>query len=328
MSRYTIPQLLEAVKTSQTFSDVCRKVNVTICTSNFKRIKDICSEHLISTDHFDGGVAARRIAHYPGLTYDQIFCVNSRVSRSSLRALAKRFGLYTGTCFKCNNGEMWNGEPITIELDHINGINDDNREENLRWLCPNCHSQTPTYRKSHNRKKLAFIPTHPAPNLITPPINIVNVSTDTKAPYVIDALRDCRAVDDINVCDAPRKKKSVFAETTKEEMEQLLQYNTQSQIGAKFGVTANAVRRYCKKLSIRLPRDGYVKSNAPAPIPKPPSVFKDMTKEQLAIKLITTTLSQIAIDMGCTISCVRYWCKRLGVALPGKGHLPPQYMPA
>jgi hypothetical protein len=42
------------------------------------------------------------------------------------------------------NGE-WNGQPLKLQLDHINGINDDNRLENLRFICPNCHSQTITY---------------------------------------------------------------------------------------------------------------------------------------------------------------------------------------
>ncbi len=39
----------------------------------------------------------------------------------------------------------WAGEPVVLQLDHINGVRNDHRLENLRWLCPNCHSQTPTY---------------------------------------------------------------------------------------------------------------------------------------------------------------------------------------
>ncbi|MGB1107008.1 MAG: HNH endonuclease signature motif containing protein [Candidatus Puniceispirillaceae bacterium] len=39
----------------------------------------------------------------------------------------------------------WNGQPISLQLDHINGDNKDNRLENVRWLCPNCHSQTSTW---------------------------------------------------------------------------------------------------------------------------------------------------------------------------------------
>jgi len=54
-------------------------------------------------------------------------------------------------CVECGIGNEYNGKPITLELDHINGDNLDNKLENLRILCPNCHSQTPTY-KSKNRK--------------------------------------------------------------------------------------------------------------------------------------------------------------------------------
>jgi DNA-directed RNA polymerase subunit RPC12/RpoP len=49
-------------------------------------------------------------------------------------------------CVKCGNEGEWMGETISLELDHINGDNNDNRIENLRIMCPNCHSQTPTFR--------------------------------------------------------------------------------------------------------------------------------------------------------------------------------------
>lgn len=49
---------------------------------------------------------------------------------------------------------IWNGKKITLDLDHINGDNTDNRIENLRFLCPNCHSQTETYKGLNKRKSL------------------------------------------------------------------------------------------------------------------------------------------------------------------------------
>ena len=48
-------------------------------------------------------------------------------------------------CALCGNEGEWCGQPLTLQLDHVNGRYDDNRLENLRWLCPNCHSQTPTF---------------------------------------------------------------------------------------------------------------------------------------------------------------------------------------
>jgi len=56
-----------------------------------------------------------------------------------------REGYLDYKCLKCENEGEWMGEEITLQLDHINGINNDNRIENLRFLCPNCHSQTKTY---------------------------------------------------------------------------------------------------------------------------------------------------------------------------------------
>ena len=48
-------------------------------------------------------------------------------------------------CQECGNSGVWNNKKLKLHLDHINGVNNDHRIENLRFLCPNCHSQTPTY---------------------------------------------------------------------------------------------------------------------------------------------------------------------------------------
>lgn len=61
-------------------------------------------------------------------------------------------GLMTRTCSCCRLSK-WLGEQIPLELDHINGVHDDNRLGNLRLLCPNCHSLTPTYRGRNVRAR-------------------------------------------------------------------------------------------------------------------------------------------------------------------------------
>jgi 5-methylcytosine-specific restriction endonuclease McrA len=67
----------------------------------------------------------------------------TRTSKLKMRLFAA--GLKAKKCEVCNR-EKWNGGPIPLELDHINGRREDNRLENLRIVCPNCHAQTDTYR--------------------------------------------------------------------------------------------------------------------------------------------------------------------------------------
>jgi transposase-like protein len=76
-------------------------------------------------------------------------------SKTTLRSFIKRNGLLKHECQECGLGPVWNNKPLVLHIDHINGINNDHRLENLRYLCPNCHSQTETYAyRNAKRKKL------------------------------------------------------------------------------------------------------------------------------------------------------------------------------
>ena len=76
---------------------------------------------------------------------EQMFCENSLYSNEAIKQRIVKDNLLEYRCVKCGIDE-WQGETIVLDLDHINGNNRDNRLENLRYLCPNCHSQTDTYK--------------------------------------------------------------------------------------------------------------------------------------------------------------------------------------
>ncbi len=80
--------------------------------------------------------------------------ITNKVPFSDNTSLKKRLiheGLMINECDECGNDGVWNDKPITLELDHKNGDRFDNRLKNLRLLCPNCHSQTPTFRKKKGK---------------------------------------------------------------------------------------------------------------------------------------------------------------------------------
>lgn len=72
-------------------------------------------------------------------------------ARSNIKRRLLAAGLLKAACSECGLYE-WLGERLTAQIDHINGVRDDYRLENLRMLCPNCHSQTPTYGKRNARR--------------------------------------------------------------------------------------------------------------------------------------------------------------------------------
>lgn len=72
-------------------------------------------------------------------------------SRYNIKQRLIRSGMLRNRCEQCGLAE-WRGKPLSIQIDHINGVGTDHRLENLRMLCPNCHSQTETY--GGNNKKL------------------------------------------------------------------------------------------------------------------------------------------------------------------------------
>ncbi len=79
------------------------------------------------------------------INYSDLFIENCKHRRRIVKLTIIRDKLIPYKCCICSLSGIWQGKPITLQLDHINGINNDNRLTNLRFLCPNCHSQTDTF---------------------------------------------------------------------------------------------------------------------------------------------------------------------------------------
>ncbi len=85
---------------------------------------------------------------------EAVFVENSSFPRHRLKRRVIEQQMLEHSCQECGLGHEWNGKPIVLQLDHINGVNNDHRIENLRFLCPNCHTQQDTYAAKNIKKKI------------------------------------------------------------------------------------------------------------------------------------------------------------------------------
>lgn len=152
MKRYTKEWLEELCAGSYSYAEVLRKAGRNPNGGgSVQTLKNKIKEFNIDISHFTGQgwnghsntvVEVNREKY----TLDEVFIEDSPVTQKVLRGYVERRNLLEYKCQTCGCDGNWQGGVIALEIDHINGNNTDNRVENLRYLCPNCHALTETYR--------------------------------------------------------------------------------------------------------------------------------------------------------------------------------------
>jgi hypothetical protein len=144
-------RLATLVAESYSYAQVLKKLNIVPAGGNYATLDKHIRSYGLNTEHFKG----------QGWNTDRTFPVNRvrlesklrlgvPVNSTTLKCQLIKTGHFKAQCYKCRLVE-WNGLPIPLELEHVNGDRFDNRLNNLTLLCPNCHAQTSTYRGKNIR---------------------------------------------------------------------------------------------------------------------------------------------------------------------------------
>ena len=145
---------------------------------------------------------------------------------------SKRLRVLVEQEFKCLHCKLdtWQEVPITLELDHIDGNNINNARDNLRLLCPNCHSLTPTWRGKKNSK----------------------ISLEQQR---IELIKECLLGNPV-IKEAPIRTTKIDWPTN-QDLKTLVWSKPMRTLATELGVSGPAIVKRCKKLEIEYPKPGY-----------------------------------------------------------------------
>lgn len=153
--KWTESDFISAVRLSTSIRQVLVRLELNPTGANYKTVHRYVAEYKLCTKHWlgQGHLKGKTHSWSSSRNLEEICVEHSTYSTtSSLKKRLIKAGLLQNQCSICDQLPEWNGKPLTLVIDHLNGCNTDNRLANLRILCPHCHSQTSTFA-GRNKKR-------------------------------------------------------------------------------------------------------------------------------------------------------------------------------
>ena len=243
-----VDQLRKIVSESNSFASIFKYFGIPCTGAGYKALKKRLAEVNVSYDHIRLGPdcnKGRKFLVTKAYPLGRVMVEGSTYSRCHLKRRLLLNGSLNNVCGICGQEPLWNGQQMTLVLDHINGKRDDHRMENLRLVCPNCNSQLATTGGNANRRRRNCI-------------KCGVVISQRHAKYCRECRpktqRGCRQSNEPNSSHkyerSPREYKDGLAFPSKDSLEQLVREMPMSAIGKKYGVSDNAVKKWCKRYGI------------------------------------------------------------------------------
>lgn len=150
--RYSEQEARSAIGESRSYAEALRRLGMRPAGGNHKTLRTYVEEiWCIPTGHFDPDRLRNEALRRGAIPLSAVLIKKSTYSRGHLKARLFDEGLKARVCEMCGQGEIWHGRRLALILDHVNGVADDNRIENLRIVCPNCAATLDTHCGRQNR---------------------------------------------------------------------------------------------------------------------------------------------------------------------------------
>lgn len=223
-------QLQMITKSCDSLAGVLRKLGYTnhLNSALYKPLKKRIEEDDIDISHIKmgrGSNKGRCFTKHTKETFLKRLSKTTPLNASDRKNLIRLNIIPHTNCSICNQDRMWNEKSLTLQVDHIDGDPFNNDPKNLRFICPNCHTQTETFNIGNKK--------------------VGNTCVDCSTKITTKSSR-CRK------CASDAQERPTKFETTKEELEDLIfvQKLPMTKIGQMFGVSDNAIRKRCKSFNI------------------------------------------------------------------------------